>query len=81
EYRLNSLENRVQGLERDNAAKDERIRELEARPAGMGGFAGDKFQLDSEDGAYSFRLGGRIFLDGAYFDEDTTPIGTDFEAR
>ena len=40
-----------------------------------------KLQFESEDKDFKFRLGGRIMLDGAIYDEDKTPLGNQAEVR
>lgn len=40
-----------------------------------------KLEITSEDENFKFRLGGRIMLDGAIYDEDKTPLGNQAEVR
>ena len=40
-----------------------------------------KLQFESEDKDFKFRVGGRIMLDGAIYDEDKTPLGNQAEVR
>ena|GEM_PF-4037871 len=40
-----------------------------------------KLQFESEDKDFKFRLGGRIMLDGAVYNDDKTPLGNQAEVR
>ena len=40
-----------------------------------------KLQFESADKDFKFRVGGRIMLDGAIYDEDKTPLGNQAEVR
>jgi phosphate-selective porin OprO and OprP len=44
-------------------------------------FAGRKLRIESADGQFGFRLGGRIMTDAAHYDEDINTLGSGTELR
>ena len=82
--RIDALETEVQRLKVDLAVQKETARAREAKRANEPAFKVSTkggLKIESTDGDFKFRIGGRLMADSAWYDQDRSQLGDGTELR